>query len=262
MSDGEYLRLRDHARSRGIDFLATPFGLGDVERVTSLDSLAIKIASTDLTNSPLLRKAAHSGLPMLVSTGAATEDEIIGVAARMRAWGVSNRLALLHCVSSYPAPLASINLRAIEQLSIRTGLPVGFSDHTTSTTIGAWAVAAGACVLEKHITLDRRDRGPDHASSLDAAQFAEYVAAVRQIDIALGSGEIGLRPVEEDVRRVARKSVVATRDLPAGTAITPEMVTIKRPAGGIEPDSLDALIGRTLATAVAADSPLDWRQLA
>lgn len=262
LSDAEFRRLRDHAQSRGIGFLATPFGISDVDRVAALDCLAIKIASTDLTNSPLLRKAAHTGLPLLVSTGAATADEIIGTAARLRAWGVADRLAMLHCVSSYPTPLAAINLRAIASLSACAGLPVGFSDHTTSAAIGAWAVAAGACILEKHITLDRSDRGPDHASSLDAAQFADYVAAVRQINIALGTGEIGLRPVEEDVRRVARKSVVAARDLPAGTAISPEMLAIKRPAGGIEPDSLDALIGRKLATAVAADSPLDWRQLA
>ena len=262
LSDDEFRGLRDYAQSRGISFLATPFGLKDVDRVAALDCMAIKIASTDLTNSPLLRKAAYTKLPLLVSTGAATADEIIGTAARLQAWGVADRLALLHCVSSYPTPLAAINLRAIANLSARVGLPVGFSDHTTSTAIGAWAVAAGACILEKHITLDRSDSGPDHATSLDAAQFAEYVAAVRQIDIALGSGEIGFRPVEEDVRRVARKSVVATRDLPAGTAITPEMLTIKRPAGGIEPDSIDALIGRTLTTAVTADSPLDWRQLA
>jgi sialic acid synthase SpsE len=262
LHDAEFQSLRSFCDQRGIGFLATPFSPADVDRVVAMRSAAIKIASTDLTNAPLLRKAAHSGLPMIVSLGAATNDEITAVAARLRAWGVAERLVLLHCISRYPAPLSTLNLRAIAALRSAVSLPVGFSDHSTDTAIGAWAVAAGACVLEKHLTLDRRLRGPDHATSLDPDQFALYVASVRQVDLALGSGEIGMTEDEADVRDVARKSVVAACDLRAGTVVTPEMLAIKRPAGGIEPDSFDALVGRKLAVDVVGDTPLTWQQFA
>jgi N,N'-diacetyllegionaminate synthase len=262
LTDDEFQSLRAFCVERGIVFLATPFGLMDVDRVVAMRSAAIKIASTDLTNAPLLRKAAHSGLPLIVSVGAATRDEILGTAARLRAWGVAERLVLLHCISRYPAPLSTLNLRAIAALRAAANLPIGFSDHSTDTAIGAWAVAAGACVLEKHLTLDRRLRGPDHAMSLDPDQFALYVACVRQVDLALGSGEIGMTEDQADVRDVARKSVVATCDLRAGTVVTPDMLTIKRPAGGIEPDSMDAVVGRTLAVDVLGDTPLTWQQFA
>lgn len=262
LHDADFQALRDFCDEQSIGFLATPFSVSDVDRVVAMRSAAIKIASTDLTNAPLLRKAAHSGLPMIVSVGAAMPDEIIGAAARLRAWGVAERLVLLHCISRYPAPLSTVNLRAIAALRAVTGMPIGFSDHSTDTAIGAWAVAAGACVLEKHITLDRRMRGPDHAMSLDPDQFALYVAGVRQVDLALGSGEIGMTEDECDVRDVARKSVVAACNLTAGTVVTPDMLAIKRPAGGIEPDSFDALVGRTLAVDVVGDTPLTWQQFA
>jgi N,N'-diacetyllegionaminate synthase len=258
LSDDEFRRVQRHCADRGIEFLATPFGLQDVDRLLDLDVRALKIASTDLNNVPLLRRAAQTGLPLIVSTGAATADEIRASVARLQQWGVGRRLILLHCVSGYPTPLEAANLRAIGTLRREFGVPCGFSDHTTSTQTGAWAAALGAAVLEKHFTLDRSAPGPDHAMSLDPPGLREYIAAVRDIERALGSGHLGMTALEADVRAVARKSIVAARDLAAGTTLRPEMLAVKRPAGGIEPAELDALIGRQVAADVRQDTILTW----
>ena len=258
LTDDEFRRVRTHCAERGIEFLATPFGPRDIDRLMELEVNAIKIASTDLNNLPLLRLAAQAGLPLIVSTGAATEEEIRASVERLRQWDVGERLILLHCVSAYPTPLDAANLRAIGTLRRAFGTVCGFSDHTTEAQTGAWAVAAGASVLEKHFTLDRAAPGPDHAMSLDPPGLRQYISAVRATERALGAGQLGLTTLEADVRTVARKSVVAARDLTTGTVLRPEMLTVKRPAGGIEPDQLDTLIGRQVASDVPRDTILTW----
>jgi len=261
LSDEEFARVAAHCRARGIEFLATPFSPRDVDRLVALGVQAIKIASTDLNNVPLMRRVVATGLPLIVSTGAALPEEIAAAAARLQVWGAGDRLVLLHCVSNYPAPLAAANLRAIATLQVVTGVPCGFSDHTASTDIAGWAVAAGACVLEKHFTSDPQRPGPDHAMSLDPAQLSRYVAAARQAEEALGSGLLGMTAVEEDVRAVARRSVVAATRIPRGTELTAEMLTVKRPGGGIAPDQYDALLGRRAAVDIDADTQLTWDML-
>jgi sialic acid synthase SpsE len=258
LSDADLARIAAHCRARNIEFVATPFGSADVDRLTALGVPALKIASTDLNNVPLLRRAAGTGLPLIVSTGAATAAEMQAAVGRLRTWGAGERLIILHCVSSYPTPLAAANLRAIGTLRDTFGLPVGFSDHTVETQTGAWAVAAGACVVEKHFTLDRSAVGPDHAMSLDPAGLAEYVRAVRAVEAALGDGALGLTDLEADVRAAAGRSVVAAVPLPAGTTLTAEMLTLKRPAGGIAPDELESLLGRKVAADVPPDTILTW----
>lgn len=262
LSDADFLRIRAHCDARGIAFLATPFSPPDVDRLERLAPPAIKIASTDVNNGPLLRRAAETGRPLIVSTGASLRAEIGQCVARLREWGAGQRLVLLHCISGYPAPLETANLRAVAALRRAFGVPCGFSDHTRATEIAGWAVAAGACVLEKHFTLDPTAAGPDHAMSLDPAQLAAYVAAARGAEVALGSGAIGMTAVEADVRAVARKSVVAAVPIAAGTTLTVEMLTIKRPGGGIEPDQLDALVGRRAAADIPADRVLTWDLIA
>ncbi|MGD8451886.1 MAG: N-acetylneuraminate synthase family protein [Phycisphaerae bacterium] len=262
LTDAAFHELRDHCRQRGLEFLATPFSPADVERLRQLDVRAIKIASTDLNNTPLLQAAAEADLPLIVSTGAATFEELRTAVMRLRFWGTASRLILLHCVSCYPTPLEAANLRAVAELSGRFSVPAGFSDHTLSTHVGGWAVAAGACLLEKHFTLDRSASGPDHAMSLTPAELSEYVAIVRTVEAALGTGQLGMTEIEADVRAVARKSVVAARAIPAGTPLTPDMLTIKRPAGGVQPDLIHSLVGRTLRTDVAADTVLTWDLIA
>lgn len=258
LSDHDFRRARNRCRERGVEFLGTPFGPRDVDRLLALDVRAIKIASSDLNNVPLLRRAAHTGLPLIVSTGAATADEIKTSVARLQQWGVGGRLILLQCVSSYPTPLEAANLRAVASLQRAFGVPCGFSDHTTGAQTGAWAVAAGAKVLEKHFTLDRSLPGPDHAMSLDPGGLREYISAVRDVERALGTGRLGMTGLEANVRTAARKSVVAACDLTTGTVLTPEMLAVKRPAGGIEPDQIDAVVGRRVATDVVQDTILTW----
>jgi len=258
LSDSDFACLAAHCRARSIEFLVTPFSLPDVDRLLALHVRALKIASPDLANPPLLRRAAETGLPLIVSTGAATADEIAQAVGQLRGWGAADRLILLHCVSGYPAPLDAANLRAIGTLRRTFGVPAGFSDHTRSTAIAGWAVAAGACLLEKHFTLDRHAGGPDHAASLDPAELAGYVHAARAAEAALGAGVLGMSPIEADVRTVARQSVVSAVAIPAGTALTTQMLTVKRPGGGIEPGRLETLLGRRAATDIPADTVLTW----
>jgi N,N'-diacetyllegionaminate synthase len=258
LSDAALERISARCRKRAIEFLATPFSVVDLERLLFFGVRALKIASTDLNNSPLLRAAVEAGLPLICSTGAATAAEIRTAVKRLRAWGAGSRLVLLHCVSSYPTPLQAANLRAITALRTEFDVPAGFSDHTSETQTGAWAVSAGACVLEKHFTLDRSASGPDHAMSLTPAALADYIAAVRSAESALGTGTLGMTDLEADVRAVARKSVVTARALRAGTILTPDMLAVKRPAGGIEPDQLQRLIGRKVTANIGRDKLLTW----
>lgn len=261
LSDADFLAVAMHARRCGISFLATPFSVQDLARLLSLAPAAIKIASTDVNNHPLLAGAAMSRLPLIVSTGASTLGEVDAAVAVLRDAGAGDRLTLLHCVSVYPTPWELANLRAIGTLRKRYGLPVGLSDHTTSTQIGGLAVAAGANVLEKHFTLDRGASGPDHAMSLDMRQLAEYVVAVRRAEAALGNGAVGLIPAEMEVRRVARKSVVATRRIESGEVLTASMLAIKRPDGGIPPSDFTRLVGRTAVIRIEADIPIRWEMV-
>jgi len=292
----DFRRIRRRCEERSILFLATPFSEGDLARLLELGAAwapeaargstpspcplpqrgrgelgrtlkpadrgagvaAIKIASTDLTNGPLLDAAAATGLPLIVSTGAATAEEMGASVDRLVRGGASQRLILLHCVSCYPTPIEAANLRAIAALRREFGVPVGLSDHTTSVETGGWAVAAGACVLEKHFTLDRAAAGPDHAMSLTPPQLAEYVRQVRAVGAALGDGTVGMTQIEEDVRAAARKSVVSAVAIRQGTRLARSMLTLKRPGTGIPPNDLATLLGREAATDIPSDTLLSW----
>lgn len=258
LDDSALRQVSDHAHAQGIVFLATPFSVRDVPRLTKLDVPAIKIASTDLTHDPLLAAAVDAGLPLIISTGAATREEIARTVEWLRRRGAMDRVILLHCVSAYPTPVEAANLRAVNSLGREFHLPAGFSDHTLSVHTGAWAVCAGACVLEKHLTLDRDAPGPDHAMSLDPALFAEYVREVRSAEAALGTGQLGMQDIEAEVRAVARRSVVAARSIARGTVITADMLTLKRPAGGIDPQRLGELVGRIARMDIQSDTVLTW----
>ncbi len=251
-------RIKRRCDEQEIFFLATPFGLKEVARVQALGAVAIKIASTDLSHSQLVDAAMSTGLPLILSTGAATEEEIHAAVERVGAGGAHDRLTLLHCVSCYPTPLEAANLGAIGRLAQTFHVPCGLSDHTTETRIGAWAVAAGACMLEKHFTLDPSAPGPDHAMSLGPAQLAEYVSAVRRAEQAMGDGGYGMTSAEADVRLVAGRSVVAATRIHAGTRLTQDMLALKRPGGGIPARDLERLWGRRAATDINSDTMLAW----
>ncbi len=247
LNDEALATIRDRCRDLSVDFLATPFGEDDVSRLVRLDPPAIKTASTDLNNLRLLKKVAATGLPLIVSTGAATGAEIRDAVAFLETHGAHDRLILLHCVSAYPAPPDRLNLRAITTIKDMFDLPVGFSDHADSTETGAWAVAHGAVVVEKHFTLDRTRPGPDHAMSLEPRPLAMYIKRIREAALAAGDGSVGMSSVESEVRQLARKRIIAARDIATGEVLGDEMLALQRPGTGMTPDELSELIGRRAA---------------
>ena len=261
LSREEYRRVAEHCRRVGIEFLATPFDTGDLEFLVGLRVPAIKIASTDLTNRPLLEAALGTDLPVLLSTGAAHGGEIDRAVAWCRAAREDEGLVLLHCVSSYPTPPGEANLGAVASLRRRYGLPVGHSDHTTSRLTGALALALGACVIEKHFTLDGGLPGPDQAMSLEPDGLGEYIAGIRQAESLMGTGRLGCAEVEREVRRVARRSIVADRDIAAGQTLTREMLAVRRPAGGIDPAHFEEVLGWRAGRDIPRDCRLSWQML-
>ena len=248
------------ARDRGLVPLATPFSPTDVATIGELDLPAVKIASPDLVNRPLLLHAAQLHRPLLLSTGAATIEEVATTVGWLREWGTP--FALLHCVSSYPAVDADANLCWIGELAARFGVAVGYSDHTTDPLTGALATAAGAVVLEKHLTYDRAAAGPDHSASADADQFGDYVRGVRTAHRLRGQPGKRVLPAEEDVRRVSRQSLVTSRRLRPGDRVREADLTVMRPGTGIPAAQLPRVAGRKVLRPLDVGTMLQWDMLA
>ncbi|MEE8170241.1 MAG: N-acetylneuraminate synthase family protein, partial [Phycisphaerae bacterium] len=252
-----FSELAGHAARCGLDFIATPFSIADLEFLDQLGVAAVKLASPDIVNVPLLEAAARTNRPVIASTGAADLNEVADAVALFDRLECGP-LALLHCVSSYPTPDDEANLAAIGALSRAFGRTVGFSDHTTSIDMGGYALLAGARLIEKHLTLDRDRAGPDHGFSLEPAMMAAYVRHIRQAEAWLGSGDVTPTPRQREVRRLARCSIVAACDLTAGQTLERSMLTLKRPGDGVAPKHLDRFIGRRLRVTIAADTSLSW----
>ena len=260
VSAAAHAGLRDHATARGLVFFSTPFDEASADLLDRLGVELFKVPSGEVTNLPLLRHVAAKGRPLLLSTGMSTLDEVDVAVAAIRAAG-DPPIAILHCVSAYPAPVEDTNLRAMDTLRARFGCPVGLSDHSLGIEIALAAVARGAAVLEKHLTLDRTLPGPDHRASLEPGDFAALVRGVRVIEAALGDGDKRPMPSEVDTRAVARRSLVAARALPAGHRLTRGDLAIKRPGTGIPPADLDRVLGRRLARPLGVDDMVDWPSL-
>jgi len=253
----EMARLIKKAHARKLAAVVTPFSVGLVGACVEMGADAIKLASPDLVNRPLLEEAIKTNLPLIVSTGAADLAEVERTVGWIFKAGAIERTVVLHCVSSYPTPAEHVTLGAIGVLRQRfLELPVGYSDHTVETMTGALAVAAGACVLEKHLTLSRAGKGPDHAASLEPAQFAEYVGFARLGYVMRGPYAKQAQGLEREVRQQTRQSVVVRCDLKAGTVLTGEMLTVKRPGTGIPAAELGRTVGKMLVKDVAANSIL------
>ncbi|MBI1945837.1 MAG: N-acetylneuraminate synthase [Deltaproteobacteria bacterium] len=250
-------QLQERAALHGIAFLSSPFDEESADLLEDLAVPAFKVASGEITNLPFLRHMARKGRPLLLSTGMSTLAEVAEAVEAIRLSG-DPPLALFHCVSSYPAEAADANLRAMQTLRETFRVPVGFSDHTNGMCVSIAAAACGASLLEKHVTLDRRRVGPDHAASLEPAEFTSMVADVRVAGTALGSGVKEPRPAELDVREVARKSVTTRRDLVAGAAIARADLAVLRPGTGIRPADIDRLVGRRPKKFIAAGTTLSW----
>jgi N,N'-diacetyllegionaminate synthase len=253
--------LKDRAAKQGLIFFSAPFDEESADVLEALDVALFKVPSGEITNLPLLRHVAAKGRPIILSTGMSDLEEVEQAVAAIRAAG-DPPLALLHCLSAYPAPVGEVNLRAMDSLASRFGCPVGFSDHTVGIEIAVAAAARGAAIVEKHLTLDKTLPGPDHRASLDPAELGAMVRAIRAVESALGDGVKRPMPSEADTRRVARKSLVAARALKAGERIAAGDVASKRPATGISPAELPRVLGLRLTRDVAADEVIPWEALA
>jgi N,N'-diacetyllegionaminate synthase len=245
LDEDAHIELKDHAQSRDLIFLSSVFDSPAVELLDRLEVAAIKIPSGELTNAGLLREVAATRRPVLMSTGMATLDEVDRAMEPFIETGSS--VALLHCVSSYPAPPAEVNLRAIGTLRDRFHVPVGWSDHTLGITIAGAAVALGANVIEKHLTLDRNMAGPDHLASLEPPDFEAMVASIREIESALGDGTKMPSPAESEIAMVARKSLHWRRAVAVGEPITADDLVALRPGTGLPPTELEHVVGRSVA---------------
>lgn len=255
--DDEAMRaVVERARARGVLAIVTVFSLELVDSASDMGWDAYKFASPDIIHRPLIERVASLRKPLLVSTGAASLDEADRAFGWVREFGGAERCAFFQCVSSYPARDEDASLGAIGALRDALACPIGYSDHTPGVDTGALAVCAGATILEKHLTYDRGAKGPDHAASLDPAQFAEYVRLAHRAKTMLGPRRKRVLESESDVRRVSRQSIVTLRALRAGDRLTREMLTVKRPGTGIPPCELHGVVGRTLARDVGADTPL------
>ena len=260
LSPRAHRQLADCCRRRGILFLSTPFDQTSADLLEGLAVPAFKIASGELTNLPLLSYVARKGTPLLVSTGMATLEEVREAVETIRALNHAG-LVLLHCVSAYPAPAADMNLRAMQTLRETFRVPVGLSDHTLGIEVALAAVALGACVIEKHITLSRTLEGPDQRASLEPHEWIALVKGIRIVEAALGDGRKQPAPSERNVAEVARRSLVANRLIPAGTRLTEACIAIKRPGTGLAPALRSQLVGTLAKRDIAEGTLLTWEML-
>jgi N-acetylneuraminate synthase len=248
--------LQAEAAGAGIDFFSSPFDLSAVRFLDELDVPVLKIASFELVDHALIRAAAGTGRPLIMSTGLAGVDEIDEAVTVARDAGASG-IALLRCNSAYPAPAGEMDLRTIPDMVARWNVPVGLSDHTLGAAAAITAVALGACVLEKHITLSRSEPTADAAFSLEPDEFRVMVDSVREAESALGSVRYG--PSEREKASLAfRRSLFVVADVEAGETFTPENVRSIRPGHGLAPRHLDAVLGRRAAARVERGTPLTW----
>jgi N,N'-diacetyllegionaminate synthase len=248
------------AHQAGVHAIVSIFSVGLVEGAAKQGWDAFKTASPDIVHHPLLQAMAGAGKPMIVSTGAAEEAE---VEAALECLGKLPELALLHCVSAYPTPIEEAQLggiAALERLACKmqpeNPAIIGYSDHTPAVLTGALAVAAGAHLLEKHVTYDREASGPDHRASLEPHDLVEYVRRAQQAQQAVGELSKHVSAIERDVREKSRQSLTTTRALAAGTVLGRGDVTFKRPGTGIPPCNLEGTLGRALQRDLDADMPI------
>lgn len=245
-----------HARDRGITIFSTPFDETAVDLLEGLNAPAYKIASFELTDLELIRCAARTGKPLIISTGMASEAEIEEAVVAARGEGC-RELALLHCVSSYPAPMDQANLRQLPELARRFNVVSGLSDHTMGTTASIAAVALGACLIEKHFTLSRADKGPDSEFSLEPLEFERLCRESR--DAWSATGKAGFeRCKAESASRAFRRSIYFVRDMPAGAIVSRADIRCIRPGMGLPPKHFDQLIGKRLRTSVVRGTPSSW----
>ena len=244
LSYDDHRVLMQHCIDNGVEFLSTGFDEVDLDMLVKIGIARIKIPSGEMTNLPYLRAVASYQLPVLMSTGMATIEEIeLSIAALFDAGLRKDNLTILHCTSSYPAPDHELNLSAIVAMQRHFGLPVGYSDHSEGIEASVIATCLGATVIEKHVTLNRQLPGPDHLASIEPSKLAKLASVIRRADIMMGSALKEPSKSELDNARVARKSIVAKQDINKGDLLTKNNITVKRPGMGLSPMQWDNVIG-------------------
>lgn len=250
----------DYAVKEEILIFSTPSYYDDVDMLTELGVPAHKIGSDDVCNLPFLKYVAETDLPIILSTGMSTLKEVQDAVDTILGCG-NDQLILLHCVTNYPTHPESVNLKAIETLRNEFGLPAGYSDHTLGTHIPIAAAAMGACVIEKHFTLDKNAEGPDHMLSADPTEMKQIVEGIRTVEKAKGDGV--KRPIKSEMitRKNNRKSIVAVADIPKETVLARNMIDIKRPGYGIPPKYIELIVGRTARKDIPKEAVITWEML-
>lgn len=260
LTQDAFIELKKHADSRNIIFLSTPFDEQSADFLESMSIEAFKVSSGEISNHPFLRHVAHKQKPIILSTGMSTIEEV-NAAVRVILETNNHSLAILHCVSNYPADPSETNLRAIETLQNCFDFPIGFSDHSAGITISLAARALGACIIEKHFTLDTGLPGPDHAMSLTVEQLKELVTEIRTVEKALGTGIKAPTQSEEDIKALVRRSITLSTDLNAGETLNRAMLVALRPGTGISPVYLESIIGRQVNRPIKKGEILQWGDL-
>tara|TARA_B100000073_G_C23737667_1_gene572757 strand:- start:2066 stop:3070 length:1005 start_codon:yes stop_codon:yes gene_type:complete len=259
LTQEQHLHLIDHCKKRGIEFLSTAFDSNSLRLLENFNLKRFKIPSGEITNLPYLRKIAAYKKPLILSTGMANLGDIeAAIEALEQAGSTRNQITVLHCTTEYPAPENEVNLRAMQSIATAFDVAVGYSDHTNGIAVSIAAVAMGATVIEKHLTLDQTMEGPDHKASLEPDQFAMMIQSIRTVEEAMGDGVKRPTASEHANLLVVRKSIVASHTIRAGEPFTTENITTKRPGSGISPMSWDDLIGRKATRDYALDEMIEW----
>lgn len=256
----EHTSLKAHAEAQGLVFMSTPFDEESADFLADLGITVFKLPSGEITNLPFIAHVARKGVPVVMSTGTARLGGVDAAVKAFRDTGASE-LAVLHCVSCYPAAAADVNLRAMATMAAAFGVPVGYSDHTIGTAVALASVALGAAVLEKHFTLDRAMSGPDHATSLEPGELKGLMRDLREVESALGHGRKEPAAAEAEIAKALHKSLHLRRDVSSGERIGAEDLIALRPAGGIAPTDTGLVIGAVALRDLEAGARLEMRNL-
>lgn len=255
-----FLEIKNYCDMQNVEFISTPDGLESLEYLVKLQVGRIKIGSTEVTNYPFLQAIAKKQKPIILSTGMSTLGEVETAVQQLLKTG-NHEIMLMHCTTDYPTTLEDVNLRAMVTMREAFKLPVGLSDHTLTNEAAIAAVALGAVVIEKHITLDKTLEGPDHKASMEPEEFKKYVQAIRNTEKLLGDGIKRPTSREQTMMTEVRRSMVAAVDLPKGTKLQEHMLTFKRPGWGIAPKFIDIVIGSTIKKDIEKDELIQWQDI-
>lgn len=257
----DHVKLIKYCKKKKIEFISTPYDLDSAKLLINLGLKTIKIASTDITNLPLIRYLLSKKINLILSSGATSLKELDILFNFIELKKNFKKISLLHCISFYPAPINSLNLNVIKNLKKRFKIKVGFSDHSLSINTGSFAVLSGAQIIEKHITLNHKMVGPDHKASLEPKDFYEYVKFIRLAENSLGDGIKKVENIEKLTKKSMQKSIIVNQNLDKGTKIKHNLVSSMRPAKGISPLYIDKVIGKKLIRSKKKNEILFWKDL-